>query len=179
MTVINLVRTNKPIPSGEALEGARALLFGSMDGADQGSKKSWRRFWKRLVGMAAGEIAIAEMIIPRNGKYHRKFFAMLTVGFEAWEPARKRKTYKGRSMVKNFDQFREDVLIAAGFYEQTFDLRGRMALRAKSISFSNMDDAEFEKVYGAVADVLLADVLKTYAGRDELDEVVERVLSFV
>ena len=129
--------------------------------------------------MEPGEIAVAEMVIPRNGKFHRRFFAMLNVGFDAWEPARKRKTYKGLAMVKNFDQFREDVIIAAGFYDQTFDLRGRMVLRAQSMSFANMDDAGFEALYSAVATVLLADVLKTYAGRDELDRVVDRMLGFL
>lgn len=119
-----------------------------------------------------------EMVIPRNAKFHRKYFALLNVGFDAWEPPRQRKTYKGIPVQKNFEQFREDITIAAGFYERTFDLKGRMKLKAKSIAFAKMDDAEFEKVYSAVADVLLEQVLTTYAGRDELDEIVEKVMRF-
>ena len=42
-----------------------------------------------------------------------------------------------------------------------------------------MDDLEFERVYSAVADVLLAGVLVRYAGRDELDSVVDKLLGFV
>jgi len=54
-----------------------------------------------------------------------------------------------------------------------------MKLKAKSISFANMDDAEFEKVYSAVADVLLNGVLVRYSGRSELDVVVNQILGFL
>jgi hypothetical protein len=101
------------------------------------------------------------------------------MGFDAWEPPRQRKTYKGLPVVKNFECFREEVIIAAGFYEQTFGLNGRLKLTAKSISFAQMDDLEFERVYSAVANVLLAGVLLRYAGRDELDGVIDRLLGFV
>jgi hypothetical protein len=143
-------------------------------------KRAWRRILEAMVmSLGPGEMAQADMKFPRNPKFHRKFFALLQVGFDAWEPARQRKTYKGRPMEKNFDQFREDVTILSGHYVQTFDLKGRMVLRAKSISFGSMDDAEFEEVYSSVADVLLRDVLSTYAGRDELDAVVEKMMGFL
>ncbi len=54
-----------------------------------------------------------------------------------------------------------------------------MKLKAKSIRFSKMDDAEFEQVYSAVADVLLTHVLTRYANRADLDRVVEQVMRFV
>ena len=90
-----------------------------------------------------------------------------------------RKTYKGREVSKNFERFRKDVLILAGFYDQTFDLRGNMKLEAQSISFSSMDDAEFERVYSAVADVILEHVLDDYSGREEFDRVVEQMMGFL
>jgi len=176
---ITLVRTGLAMPESASLDCARELIFGAINGLSLDDKRAWKAFWRRLIRLDAGEIAQAEMVIPRNGKFHRKFFALLNVGFDAWEPPRKRRTYKGMPVQKNFDQFREDVTIAAGFYEQTFDLRGRMRVKAKSIGFARMDDAEFEKVYSAVANVLLAGVLIRYAGRDELDRVVEQILGFV
>jgi lipoate synthase len=54
-----------------------------------------------------------------------------------------------------------------------------MKLEAQSISFASMDDAEFEQVYSAVADVILQKVLVTYAGRDELDDVMRKVVGFL
>jgi len=179
MSKITLVRTGLSMPESASLDCARELIFGAIDGLSLDDKRAWKAFWRRLIRLGAGEIAQAEMVIPRNGKFLRKFFALLTLGFDAWEPPRKRRTYKGMPVQKNFDQFREDVIISAGFYDQTFDLRGRMKVKAKSISFAKMDDAEFERVYSAVADVLLAGVLVNYAGREELDRVVDQIMGFV
>lgn len=179
MSKINLIRTGMALPDGPALDGARDLLFKALDGFSPDDKKSWRRFWRHLMKLEPGEMAQAEMMFPRNSKFHRKFFALLNIGFDAWEPPRKRRTYKGMPVQKNFDQFREDVIISAGFYDQTFDLRGRMKVKAKSISFAKMDDVEFERVYSAVADVLLGGVLVGYASRDELDRVVDQIMGFV
>lgn len=90
-----------------------------------------------------------------------------------------RKTYKGKEVAKNFERFRKDILIMAGFYDQTFDLRGNMKLEAHSISFSSMDDAEFERVYSAVATVIIEHVLTGYSGREELDRVVEQMTGYL
>ena len=105
--------------------------------------------------MEAGEISLVEFVFPRNPQFHRKFMALVKIGFNAWEPNRKRKSYKGRAMEKNFEQFRKDIIILAGYSTQTFDLRGRMLLDAQSIKFSSMDDIQFESLYQAVVTVLL------------------------
>lgn len=178
MAKINICRTNMEMPKGNVLEGVRAFLFGAVDGASQDDKKSWRRFWGRMIGMEPGEVALVEMTIPRNAKFHRKFFVLLNLGFDSWEPARKNKRYKGREVAKNFEQFREDITILAGYYVQTFDLRGRMTLKAQSISFANMDDVEFERLYSAVVDVLLREVCKNYKNREEIDRVVQQIVGF-
>lgn len=167
-----------PLPTGNLLEGVRAFLFGAVDGASEDDKKAWRRFWRRVVGMEPGEMALVEMTIPRNAKFHRKFFALLNLGFDSWEPSRKNKRYKGREIAKNFEQFREDITILAGYYVQTFDLKGRMTLKAQSISFANMDDVEFERLYSAVVDVLLREVCKNYKNRGEIDGVVHQIVGF-
>jgi len=179
MSKLAITRTDCPMPQADELNGLRKFLFECIKGANADDEKAWRRLWKRITSMEAGEISFIDCIIPRNSRFHRKFFAMLDVGFEAWEPDRKHKTYKGQPMAKNREQFRSDVLILAGFYEQTFNLKGEMAIRAKSISFAKMDDADFEQVYSAVADVLLEKVLVTYKGRAELDSVVERMVGFL
>jgi len=173
---ITICRTNMEFP--ENMEAASYLLFKVFDGFTNADRKAWRRFWRKMKGMEPVEIAQVDLLVPRDKVKHRKFFALLNVGFEAWEPGRKHKTYKGRQVAKDFEQFREDTIILAGFYDQTFDMAGHMKLKAKSISFANMDDMEFERLYSAVAQVLLEKVLTTYAGRDELDEIVEKIMKF-
>ncbi len=179
MSRISLVRTNQPIPNESELGAVRSFLFGVVDGAGKDDRSRWQKFWSKVKRLEAGEVFDFEIVFPRNSKFHRKFFALLQVGFESWDPGRKHKTHKGIPVTKNFEQFREDVTILAGFYEQTFDLSGQMKLKAKSIKFSKMDDAEFEQVYSAVADVLLTHVLTRYANRADLDRVVEQVMRFV
>ena len=173
-----ICRTGMEMPTGQLLESVRAFLFGVVDGATIEDKRAWRRLWRRVTGMEPGEMAQMEMVIPRNWRFHKKFFSLLILGFDSWEPDRKRKTYKRREVAKNFEQFREDITILAGYYVQTFDIKGRMTLRAQSISFANMDDVEFEKVYSAVVDVLLREVCKNYKNRDEIDRVVQGLIGF-
>ena len=176
MSKITIQRTNIAMPSPAELVGASALLFKALDGMTDDDRATWRKFWKRIWQSKPGDLISFEASFPRNPKFHRKFFALLQVGFEAWEPGFE-ATHKGEPVGKDFDRFRKDVTILAGFYTPTFALDGTLELEAKSISFANMDDAEFERVYSAVVDVLLAKVLKNYT-RDDLEQAVERILGF-
>lgn len=179
MSRVTIIRTSDLPPAESMLEQVRRFLFGLFDGWSRTDKQGWRKIWKRLMDLEPGEFAVIEFVIPRNAKFHRKFFSMLNFAFDSWEPGRMRKTYKGKEVSKNFERFRKDVLILAGFYDQTFDLKGRMKLEAHSISFSNMDDAEFEEVYSAVASVILEHVLTGYSGREELDRVVDQMMGYL
>jgi hypothetical protein len=174
---ITVARTLRSMP--EDLSAASLLLFEALDGASHEDRNAWRRLWKRITKFEAGECIQIDVVQPRNSKFHRKFFALLDVGFESWDPERKHKSYRGMPVAKNKEQFREDVTIMAGYYEQTFDLRGNLKLKAKSISFAKMEQEEFEELYSAVATVLLEQVLSNYKDRAELDSVVEQIIGFV
>lgn len=179
MSKIALLRTDQDIPQDAQLSIVRQFLFGLFKGATDKDDKRWNRFWRMAVSKEAGELFDVETCFPRNPKFHRKMFALLAVGFDSWEPDRKRFSYNGRAIEKNFERFREQVLILAGHYDQVFSLRGdRMELVAKSISYAAMDDSEFEALYSAVIDVLLREVCTRYSGRAELEAVAEQVLRF-
>lgn len=158
MTEIELVKTS---------QGLR--------GATDEDHAAWLKFKAWLESLEPGEFVRMGYVKPRNIKFHRKFFAMLKVGFDAWEP--RRKKWRGMPVQKNFNRFRKDVTIAAGFYEIVATASGGVRHEAKSISFAAMDDTEFETVYSAVADVLLQGVLTRYT-RADLDQVVERLMRF-
>ena len=112
----------------------------------------------------------------RNPAFHRKFFALLNLAYEAWEPTV--ATYKGQVVGKNFDQFRNDVLCIAGHFEMAVNLRGETRVTAKSISFGAMDQHEFESVYNSVANAILQRILTNYT-RDDLDAVIDRLMGFL
>lgn len=154
------------------------LPDGGLKGMSDRDQLAYNRFRSRLKNAEPGEVIEIEAKLPRNSRFHRKFFALLNLGFEHWEPGRKHKQYKGMPVAKNFDHFRKEVTILAGFYEQTFDLDGNMKLEAKSISFASMEDDEFEAVYSAVLNVLLDKVFSRYRGRAEVDSIVERIMNF-
>lgn len=177
---ITLVKTTDRTLSHAERTALYTAMFGAyIDGLSESDKAEWKKFWSVVKGLAAGEVVKFTFKKIRNGKFHRKFFSLLSFAYEAWEPDRVRQRYKGMPVQKNFERFRSDVTIAAGYYTQTFDLDGNMKLEAMSISFANMDDIEFEKLYSAVVDVILGKVLTTYSGRAELDQVLEKVMGYL
>lgn len=129
-----------------------------------------------IQGWPMGQGVRAKVTRARNLAFHRKFFALLQLGFESWEPAT--QSYRGRPAVKNAERFRKDVLVMAGFYTTTVNLKGEVRLEAESIAFGNMDEDRFAEVYNRVADVLLERVLRNYK-REDLDRVVNELLEFL
>lgn len=123
-----------------------------------------------------GEGVRAKVSRARNLQFHRKFFALLNLAFETWEPAP--TDWRGQPAAKNFERFRKDLMALAGYAEPVVNLRGEVRMEAKSIAFANMDEDEFALVYGKVADVILQRVLTTYT-RADLDRVVEEMMGFI
>jgi len=111
----------------------------------------------------------------RHAGFHRKFFALLDVAFDAWDcPTAE---YKGEPVQKNRDRFRKDLIILAGYGYPVVNVRGEVRYEAQSMSFAKMDQVEFENLYSRVIDVILAKVLTSYTKAD-LNEQVARVLRF-
>lgn len=128
-----------------------------------------------LAKLKAGQGVKVTIKRVRNLQHLRKFFALLNLAFDAWEPVE--LEYKGERVQKNFDQFRNDVVVLAGFGEASYNFRGEVRVRAKSLAFGNMSQDEFESLYQAVVQVVLSKILTNYT-RDDLNEVIERVLRF-
>lgn len=114
----------------------------------------------------------------RNPKFHRKAFALFGLAFDTWDAPE--LEYAGRPVAKNFNRFRKDLTILAGYYEAVTNLRGEVRLEAKSLSFGAMGEEEFEQVYRSVLAVIWDKVLraKGYTSPSEVDRVVEELLRF-
>lgn len=123
--------------------------------------------WKK------GEVIRVKAARMRKGWRHRKFFTLLDVGFEAWEPPD--ESCNGMPVQKNRERFRKDIIIATGRYDVVLGIDGTAKLEAKSMSFSSMDDLEFEQLYSDTVNVILEKILTHYT-REDLDERVQRVL---
>lgn len=136
---------------------------------------------KALVdSLAQGQGVTVSVRRSRNLAYHRRFFALLRLAFDYWEPG-DAFMFRGQKVAKDFERFREEVLILAGHYRPVFRIDGSVRLEAKSISFSSMDETEFRSVYRSVFDVLWNRILSTvarFSSREEVEYVVDQMLGF-
>jgi len=107
----------------------------------------------------AGQVIEIDATRPRNGPFHRKYFALLNYAYENWD-------IEEIDAAKNFDQFREDITILAGYYEKYYRTDGSVRVVAKSISFANMEQHEFDALYSKTLDVLLAKILPSHTEND-------------
>lgn len=120
------------------------------------------------------EVIKIEFVRPRNYERHKKYFALINIGFDAFEP---NTLHKGVQVDKSFERFRKDVIIQAGHYDVVVNINGELRLEAKSISFVKMTQPEFEDLYNKSVNVILQKVLTTYT-REDLDQIVDKVIRF-
>lgn len=109
---------------------------------------------------------------------HRRMFALFNFAFDLWDaPALE---YNGLPVAKNFDRFRKDVTILAGFYEATTSFKGEVRLEPKSLAFHNMGQEEFEHCYKAILGVVWDRILKSkgYESPEKVDAIVQELLRY-
>jgi len=116
-----------------------------------------------------GQYFTCDIVSPRNLAFHRKLFALLNVSFPYWKP--EEITNKYGKAERQFEQFRKDVIILSGYYEQAIRLDGTVQVNAKSISFAKMDGEEFSKFYDKAIGVIIKYVLKGMT-IEEVDQMV-------
>ena len=129
-----------------------------------------------VMELKTGNIFRAILTMPRNYKFHKKAFALLTVVFEAWKPGE--ILHKGQPVQKNIERLREDMTILAGYYSVEFNWKGEPRFKADSWSFASMDEITFAEMYSKLIDVALAKILGSQWTIEDIDHAVEKVLSF-
>ena len=131
-----------------------------------------------LQSIKTGAYVLADIKQPRNPDFHRKFFALLNLGFEYFEP--EMPEYQGKVAEKNFEKFRGDVIVLAGYYDVVVALNGKVQLKPKSISFAKMDEIEFNNLYRAVFNVIWKKVMIHVQGftEEQMELAVNQLLSF-
>lgn len=83
------------------------------------------------------------------------------------------------ALLKSFDAFRDWVTIQAGYYTEHIYPDGSKNRRAKSISFSNMDELEFRQLYKASLNVLWNWILfRKFKSQDEVENVAAQLRDF-
>lgn len=123
-----------------------------------------------------GEYLIADIKRPRNPQFHKKFMSLLRAGFSYWEPGEISGKY-GKPE-KNFDRYRKDLIILAGYWKESIRLDGSVRIEAKSIRFGRMEQDEFEKLYSNVHKVLMERVFTGWESKD-VGNIVNHLMSYI
>lgn len=110
----------------------------------------------RLTKFKNGEMYTAEIKLTRNPAFHRKAFAFFNFCFAHWSAEMAGLEHMDEST--QFDRFRKDLTILAGFYEQTVRLNGDIRTEAKSLAYANMESDEFERCYSALINAAIKHV---------------------
>lgn len=115
----------------------------------QGLKPMYDEDYDEKKKLKIDEVYEAEIRLPRNLKFHRKYFALLRC---AWEYLDEHK----QAFFKNdLEVFRKSLQVTAGWCEPLFDFETQEWYHApKSISFETMKESEFETLYNNVRDIL-------------------------
>lgn len=86
---------------------------------------------------------LIEVKQQRNPMHHRKFFALINMVFDNQE------------IFTDIEQLRKELTIEAGFYNEYTTFTGEIKREAKSISFSSMDQIEFNELYSKFCDAVI------------------------
>lgn len=120
-----------------------------------------------------------EIARVRNIGFHRKGMKLLRFAFDHWEPAIDPAT--GMPAEKNFDQFRKDLTVLAGYFDRVFSLDGSFKLVAHSLAFDKMDEDRFKEVYRALLAVIWKQIFegkRGYYSEKQIDSIVSQLLGY-
>lgn len=88
-----------------------------------------------------GETYEVEIRKPRNYEFHKKYFALINLCFDNQE------------QFEELNDLRAYLTCKAGYYKEIDTGKGKMILPL-SISFSKMDEIEFDKLYHKTIDAI-------------------------
>lgn len=104
---------------------------------------------EKLSKFKNGEIYPVEIKRSRNPSFHGKVFAFFNFCFDHWSA--NKTHWDHMSEPKQFDSFRKELTKLAGFVDQAYSIDGQsFTIEAKSLSYGNMSQDEFEECYNAL-----------------------------
>ena len=127
---------------------------------------------ERLAKFKAGFVYPVEIKRSRNPAFHGKVFKFMQFCFEHWSADQTDSRFKPNAA--QFDTFRKNLTVLAGYKNVTFTIDGRCRVEPKSLSYGNMEQAEFEECYSAMIDAALMNIFHGLNNRN----TEQQLLSF-
>lgn len=103
---------------------------------------------------------------PRNYEHHKKFFALLRLTFDNL-PCNLAEYWHIHNEEDMLRRFKRDL----GYYTSTLNERGEREIEYQSISFSAMEQHEFERFYNQCIDLVLFKYIKGIDKQDLITEI--------
>jgi len=113
----------------------------------------------------------------RNPKFFRKWFALVQFAFDHWDTPVNLECKYGY-VEKNFDSFRKNIIVLAGFYDVVHSITGEFRLAAKSIAWHNMEEGEFHPLYNATFNAISKHIFNNYTAEQlkDIEKALERFI---
>ena len=109
-----------------------------------------------LNGFKTGETYEIDIKRSRNPAFHGKTFAFLHFCFQHWQSDREFMDESAQ-----FELFRKQLTVLAGYYNQLHHIDGSFRLEAKSLSYGSMEPEDFEKFYNAAIQAAMKHIFLT------------------
>lgn len=116
-----------------------------------------------LDGIASDEVVKVTITRPRNVKFHRLFFALLKLVYDA------------QSRYPTMDHLLDAIKIGIGHYDTLELPDGHVVVKPRSISFAKMDERGFRQFYDAVVKFVVT-VIIPGADSAELEQQVLEII---
>lgn len=125
--------------------------------------------FKKMLKLKAGDQLSIKTWKQRNILFHRKYFALLNTAIYFLPEEEKYDRFK------NIDYLRKELQIMIGNVDLHVTMDGDQVLLPRSISFENMDEEEFERIYSLSVDA----VLKYFLHYLTMPQFEKHILGFI
>ena len=128
---------------------------------------------EKLAKFKTGEIYPVEIKRARNPHFHGKVFAFFNFCFEYWSANKTHWDNMGDASQR--DSFRKQLLILAGYRVVTYSIDGQsFTVEAKSLSYGNMGQDEFEECYSALINAAIKHVFQNTTD----EQIINKLMGF-
>lgn len=116
--------------------------------------------------LRVGSVVKCKVSNPRNYEHHKKFFALVRLTFDNL-PSKLAEYFKVHNEEDMLRRFKRDL----GYFKTSLNERGEKEIEYQSISFSAMEQHEFERFYNQCIDLVLYKYLKGIDKEDLITEI--------
>ena len=125
--------------------------------------------WEQKKQLKLGSDVKIRITMPRNIKFHRKFFALLNITFENLP-----EKIQEEKNIDSVDRLLQLIKIHLGYYD-VVKVGESNVLNLHSISFAKMDETEFRHFY----DLAVNDILRYFLQGTNRNDLLQEVDAFI